>query len=44
MAAAKSLEASGLIEIEVTKSDRGGKTKVVYKNRKTPDDIGVTLA
>jgi len=44
MAAAKSLEASGLIEIEVTKSDRGGKTKVVYKKRKTADDIGMTLA
>ena len=44
MAAAKSLEASGLIEIETQKPDKGGRVKIVYKKRKTEDDNRLTIA
>jgi DNA-binding MarR family transcriptional regulator len=44
MAAAKSLEASGLIEIETQKPNNGGREKIVYKKRKTDDDNRLTIA
>ena len=44
MAAAKSLEASGLIEIETQKPNNGGREKIVYKKRKTDDDNRLPIA